>query len=582
MMSIQGMSRWERVKRFFSPPVFKDDEDKTRVASLLNTVLLTVLVLAVVFSLFSLTLVETSGIVVLLIVEGALVLSVLGSRFLMRSGRVRLASVLFSLTLWIIVTLVTAASGGVRTPGFGIYLVVVMIAGLLLGGRAGFAFAGLSALAGLAMLYAEVSGLLFEPAGANTPATAWGTLVASFVVGAATLNLATRSINAALARAQGYAAELETQHGQLENLVQERTRDLARRTSYLGATTTIAREVASVVDDPEQLFSRTADLISEQFGFYHTGLFLLDASGEWAELRAASSVGGRQMLARGHRLRVGEEGVVGYVAAHGHYRIALDVGQDVVFFNNPDLPGTRSEMALPLRARNEIIGVLDVQSTEPGAFSEEDVGVLQAVTDQLATAINSVRLFRRVQESMEAERRALGEMSREAWRSLLHAQPDLGYVSDAQGVGPAGDLWEPQMEQAFSNGQTTAREGSRDALSVPITVRDQVIGVVDGRKPDGTPWMADEIALWEAMAEQLNVALEGARLFRETQGRAAREQLTREIADRMRASINWDELMQTAVQEMATALGASRAFVQWAAPQVAGSEPSLDKEEQNG
>jgi GAF domain-containing protein len=145
------------------------------------------------------------------------------------------------------------------------------------------------------------------------------------------------------------------------------------------------------------------DLISKQFGFYHAGIFLLDERDEYAVLQAASSEGGRRMLERGHKLRVGEVGIVGHVASTGEPRVALDVGEDTAHFAHPDLPNTRSEMALPLKVQDRVIGVLDVQSTHEAAFSEDDVAVLQTMADQLATAIANARLFEQVQRRARRE-----------------------------------------------------------------------------------------------------------------------------------------------------------------------------------
>jgi len=352
----------------------------------------------------------------------------------------------------------------------------------------------------------------------------------------------------------------------LEQRVAERTRDLERRTRYLEATATVAREAAALLGDPQQLLTQVANLISGQFGFYHTGIFLLDANGEWAVLQAASSEGGLGLVARGHRLRVGEEGIVGYVTGRGEPRIALDVGKEAVFFDNPDLPDTRSEMALPLRARGKIIGALDVQSLEPAAFSNEDVAVLQTLTDQVAMAINSAQLFQQVQQSLEAERRAYSELSREAWRELVRTQSDLGFVRDEEGTrrvsGGAG-------EQG-SGGE--GERGGQDSvgLAMPIKVRGQVIGVIDAHKSAGERgsggaeergWTAEQTTLLEALADQLGAALESARLYRDAQRLATRERLTREITDRMRRVTSVEGIVQTAVDELFNVLGVSRTFV---------------------
>jgi GAF domain-containing protein len=350
--------------------------------------------------------------------------------------------------------------------------------------------------------------------------------------------------------------ELQAIRASLEQHVTERTGSLERRARYLEATAMVAHDATSVLD-VQTLLSRIATLVSERFGFYHTGIFLLDPSGEWAVLRAASSAGGERMLARGHRLKVGEVGIVGHATGQGKPRIALDVGADAVHFDNPDLPETRSEAALPLRARGEIIGALDVQSTEPGAFSDEDVAVLQTLADQIAMAISNARLFQQTQDSLEVERQVYGELSREAWNKLLRAQPDLGFLRNQRGLSPASDLWRPQMETALRTGETTLEKDAA-TLALPIKVRGQVIGVIDAHRPDDAgEWTAEGIALAETLADQLGVALDGARSYHETQRHAAREQLIGEVTAHIRAATSVEDAVQRAVQEMGRALGAT-------------------------
>jgi GAF domain-containing protein len=546
------------IRKAFAAPVF-EDEDKTRAASLLNTIVLSVLAIAVMAGIIT-PFISTTPLRGLMAIATTILLA-LGTLFLMRHGRVRLASGLFSSAVWGLDTLLIIGSGGIRSPISPGYIVVTVMAGLLLGGHAAIAFASLSIVAGLGMLHAESLGLLPSPIIPFTSASGWTSLTSNLILAAALLHLATRRINDALERARRYAAELEEQRGGLEEVVEGRTRDLARRARYLEATAEVARGATAVLD-LQALLSRVVSLISERFGFYHTGIFLLDPTGEWAVLQAASSEGGQRMLARGHRLKVGKVGIVGYVTGKGKPRIALDVGKDAVYFDNPDLPGTRSEMALPLRARGEIIGALDVQSKEPAAFSDEDVAVLQTLADQVAMAISNARLFQQAQESLEVERRAYGELSRQAWRELIHIRPDLGFVSDERGISPAGDLWEPRMEAALKTGEITPGDGDGADLAIPIKVRGQVIGVIDARKPeDAGEWTAEEVALIQTLTEQLGVALESARLYQDAQRRAVREQLTREITDKMRRVTDVEGIVQAAVDELFSALGTSRAFV---------------------
>jgi GAF domain-containing protein/HAMP domain-containing protein len=361
------------------------------------------------------------------------------------------------------------------------------------------------------------------------------------------------------------AKELQDLYASLERQVAERTADLARRAVQLQAAAEVARDATAVLDI-EELMRTTVERITERFGFHHAGIFLVDDRREYAVLRAASSEGGQRMLAHGHKLAVGKVGIVGYVAGTGEPRIALDVGEDAVFFDNPDLPQTRSEMALPLSVHGQVIGVLDVQSTKPTAFTEEDVATLQTMADQVTVALDNARLFAESQAALEEVRHAYGELSRGAWAELLRARPDLGYCSNEHGVTSAGNIWRSEMERALQEGEIV--QGNRTdpemkrPLAVPIKVRGDVIGVLNTYKPgDAGEWTPEEIALLETLAEQLGLALDSARLYQDTRRRAAREQLTREITEKMRSVAGVEDIIQTAVDELSRVLGTSRTFV---------------------
>ncbi|MEJ5309525.1 MAG: GAF domain-containing protein [Anaerolineae bacterium] len=552
----------ENIKRLLSPPVFAGDEEKTRVAALLNAILWIFIFICIAAALFFLFLPNPE---LSLPLAGVFLLVNAGLLWMMRRGRVSTASLLFLLGFWTLMTAVCFFLGGTYSATYWSFVVVVVVAGLLLGGRGSLIFAGLSVVATLAITLAQTADLLPGRLGVRSPMEQWWPLSLFVMATAGLLNLASRSLQEALQRARTYAAELEQQRVGLEATVEERTRELARRTRYLEVTAAIAREATSELD-LNTLMSNAVNSISRQFGFYHTALFLIDPTGEWAELQAASSEGGRKMLARGHRLRVGQEGMVGYVARRGQSRIALDTEQDRVFFGNPDLPLTRSEATMPLRTRGQVIGVLDVQSSEPEAFTLEDVGVLQSLADQIATAINNARLFRQIEESAQAERRAFSGLSAQAWADLLSLQTDLGFVSNRQAILPAGDTWTPQMQTALTQGQMVT-DASNVALAIPIKVRDRVIGVIDGRKPAGSgQWMPEEIAMMQALAEQSALALESARLYQDTQRRAARERLISDVTGRIRETLDVEVVLKTAADEIRQALQLERLVVRLGEP----------------
>ena len=369
-----------------------------------------------------------------------------------------------------------------------------------------------------------------------------------------------------LASAFNYmTAQLRELIGSLEQRVADRTRNLQTAAE-------VARATASVLD-PEELLRQTVDLVRERFDLYYVGVFLLDEAQRFAVLRAGTGEAGRKMLEQGHKLEVGGGSMVGQCVATGQARIALDVGAEAVRFDNPLLPQTRSEMALPLRSRGRVIGAMTVQSTEEAAFDEADIAVMQTMADQVAVALDNARLFAETQAALEAERRAYGELSLQAWKELLRARTAWGYRYANRVITPVTGDWRPEMLEAAQTGRSVSSDGTGDStLAVPIKIRDQVIGVLNLRKSGGESWSDDEIALLETLSEQLGVALESARLYQDTQRRAVRERLIGEVTDRMRRAADLNTLLQTAIREMAAVLGTSNAFVQLALP----SEPAGD------
>ena len=363
----------------------------------------------------------------------------------------------------------------------------------------------------------------------------------------------------ALAQAfTGMTTQLRAFISNLEQRVAERTRELEQRSNYLEASAKVSQATASILN-PDELITQAVELIRESFNLYYVGLFLLDDEHEWAILRAGTGQAGRAMLSRSHRLKIGGRSMVGWCIENATARISLQAGEDPVRLATTELPGTRSEAALPLRSRGQVLGALTVQSDQPGAFDETAIAVLQMMADQAAVALDNARLFAESQESLESVRRAYGEVSEKAWIELLNTQSKLGYKSTDNGVTFAGDIWKPEMERAVQTGQAVVEDGQpangQLPLAIPIKVRGKIVGVLDTYKPDGAgEWTAEEVATLETLSEQVGVALESARLYQETRRRAERERLAGEITAKIRASNHPDKILQTAVQELRQAL----------------------------
>ncbi len=346
------------------------------------------------------------------------------------------------------------------------------------------------------------------------------------------------------------AAEVEAN----QNTLNQRSEALADKNLKLETISRVAREVTSIRDLPSVLETAT-NLVHENFGYYHVGIFLLDDRKEYAILVATNSEGGRKMLDRGHQLKVGETGIVGYVAESLQARIALDVGNDAVYFNNPDLPQTRSELALPLVVSGQILGVIDVQSTQPMAFTQEDIAILQILAEQLAIAIQNANLFSEAKKAVDAARLAYGELSRDAWGKILQNQPRIGYIATLPGTVETNvNQIEPSLAKAFETGDLILGADGL-TISIPIKIRGQAIGAVRLKKSEiSEAWTQEETNLAIALSDQLSGALESARLYKESQQRAARESLVSDISTRISSISNVDAILRETVQELGQAI----------------------------
>ncbi len=350
--------------------------------------------------------------------------------------------------------------------------------------------------------------------------------------------------------------------GSLETQVAERTAELEQRSEQLHAATEVS-SAASAILDTEQLIQNVTELIRERFNLSYVGLFLVDETFDWAILRAGTGEVGKAMLARGHKIRVGE-GMVGWSVSNAQARVAQIAAEDAFRLTAEELPETRSEAAIPIQARGKTLGALTVQSAQPEAFDEISISTLQTMANQIGVAISNARLYTESQEALATAHRAYGEVSRQAWQELV--QRDLsahGYRSTAKGSTPEKDTLPPETLQTLQKGKSVTMESeNRYTLLLPILVRDTVIGVINTHKPiHEDAWTAEEINLLETLAEQLGVALEGARLYQETQRRAIHEQLTGEIATRLRETLDIETVLATAAKELRDALGVATAEV---------------------
>ncbi len=343
----------------------------------------------------------------------------------------------------------------------------------------------------------------------------------------------------------------------LEERVQMRTADLEQRSDQLEAAADVGRVATSILD-MDELIQRVVQLIRARFDLYYVGLFLVDETGRWAVLKAGTGQAGKAMLARGHQLKIGRASMISWSITHAQARIAQVAEEDALRLATPELPETRAEAALPLRSRGQVIGALTVQSDRPGAFDEAFLAILQTMVDQIAVAIDNARLFVESQAAIEAERRAYGELSGQAWRELLRSRTGWGYRYTQQSIASSEGAWEPEMEEAAQTGRTVQHAGEgngRPTVAIPVHEHGRVVGVLSFRKDDPSQaWTPEEIAILEELVEQLGIALESARLYEDTQRRAARERVLGEITSRIRETLDVETVIRTAAREMQAAL----------------------------
>lgn len=374
---------------------------------------------------------------------------------------------------------------------------------------------------------------------------------------------------------------------------------------------------ASSILDLDELLPMAVELIRERFGLYYVGMFLLDddesspaGDVQVALLQAGTGSAGQQMVKDGHRLEVGGTSMIGWCVANAQARIALDVGEEAVRFENPLLPHTRSEMALPLVSRGRVIGAMTIQSAEPAAFSQEDVTVLQTMADQLANAIENARLYAETQRRMR-EMEAINEIG-QLVASVLDLDAVLRRVVDTakerfgyyfvgilllegnhlafrygSAIGDAGARWRRSDLRLSMDGPglTVAAAQSAQAVlvndvgrdpryltvpeladtraevAVPIEVKQHVIGVLDVQSDRRFAFDRNDVALLQSLASQAGVAIENARLFQEAQRSMGRTQLLLRVSEATASTVETVEVMRRVARAAARAVDADSSAV---------------------
>ena len=368
-----------------------------------------------------------------------------------------------------------------------------------------------------------------------------------------------RAFNAVTARVRQLIATLEQR-------VADRTADLERRNEYFQAASEVSRATASITNS-NQLIRQVVDQIQYYFKLYYVGLFIVDESGQWAQLRAGTGLAGQAMLSRGHRLQIGAEGashsMIGWCITNNRARVAQEAIEEAIRLRNPELPDTRSEAALPLRSRGRVLGAITVQSSQSNAFDDQTLSVLQTMADQVAIALDNARLFSESEKSLNTVRRLYGEQALRSWQSWARRSQVVGYRRDPHGLIPLSGQDTSYQPVALNPGSDIPPGQMGDSseprgrqLNIPLLLHNHPLGFIQAVKPEGSgAWSKGEIELIQALTDQLSQALENARLYQDIQNRADRDRLTSQLTARLRETLDIDTVLRTAAQQVRTSLG---------------------------
>ncbi len=319
----------------------------------------------------------------------------------------------------------------------------------------------------------------------------------------------------------------------------DRERLLRRRVRQIRAASEIVNALGSLAD-PRDMMQQVVDQIQRQFGLYYVGIFLVDEAFEFAVLRAGSGTPGERMVAEGYRLPLGGTSMIAWAIAHREPRVALNVQKDPTHYENPYLPYTRSELALPLIARGEVLGAMTVQSDRPNAFDEEDIRTLQTLANSVALALSNALTVQRLQSQLR-------EIESLQQRLLGRTWGELAEGIRVQRVAPLSG----------PGGADSDEEGV--PLILPIRLYNQTIGEVRVLSP--RPWQEGEADLLEGIVALLTNHLMVARLLDEVQNYARREEVQNRLAARFASALDFELLVRAALEGLSETFQVQEAWL---------------------
>ncbi len=561
------------IKRFFGPPVFNKEEDfRAKFINGFAWVVIAVLAIALISNLGP-NADENSTTTIIVLTSLIFVMGL--SLYLLRRGRLNASGLIIVILGWLGLGIQAYTADGARDVIIIAYISVSLLSSIIMNWRIGSFVIILSIGAVWTLAILELNGYIIPHF--QEPIAFSRDLSLIFVVIAVLIYFNTTNLRDAITRATKSEQSLLDSNRALQELNQTLEERVNQRAAELDAANQFnlrrARQFEAIakinhvitsVQDLDTLLPRITQVVSDQFNVYHAGIFLLDENREFAVLRASNSEGGKKMLARGHKLEVSQTGIVGFVTATGQPRIALDVGNDPIHFDNPDLPGTRSEAALPLRYADRIIGALDVQSMESNAFSEDDLEALIALADQVSAAINNTLSIQSANKALAEAQLVLEKNIEDSWKVMRPKSLGMGFQLTNSTLTPLDKRLEGEhIRKALSKG-TPSLSGREEtsSLAIPIRLRGQIIGVMSLRSRNERALTSDDSDIAQAVAERLSLAIETATLIQSTQHRADIERVTTNISSKISSSTHFETILQTAAQELSKALGGSDVLVQ--------------------
>lgn len=336
-----------------------------------------------------------------------------------------------------------------------------------------------------------------------------------------------------------YRKQKEQQKKIPERLIEEH----AERFQQQQAKNRLAAKVSlaiQAITDPQLVLPQAIELIQSKTGSYFTGLYLLDATGQYAVLKAGSGQAGQKMVAEGYQHSSGDSSPVGWVLFHRRPVVTSAADSKIKLAADPYLPETRAVMALPLLLHSEMKGVLVIHAAQPNTFSEDDLEWAQPIANSIATALSNCQKIQELEKRLDELQMLSRQYLQRTWTEMIGETASLQYK--------------------YENPEAQPGEEPQKPLKLPVHLHNRKIGQI-ALKTNRQVLTSEESALVEAITTQTALTLQNALLFEQAMRRAEREHKVLEITSKIRSVGDYQTIIQIALEELKHALNASRAQV---------------------